>query len=549
MSNDTTFTGIVSSNNAFGAEVVLEDGRRGFLPATGLFSEDRKEGDSVTVVVTDEHDGKLRLAIAGTQSREPVVIFLDDIEALLGRREERTDAEGPDPTIAAFLEAIENTRGAPLGFVGASTKDGRPGLLDGLVSRLPPLEVILFDEHEKSEEQRDSEQEGAIAEVAPSADRGAAKKTRHGKKRNKKRNRGGAQKSDGHVQQGGSHAQKSGDHAQKGVWRELRELAEGNSNFRINLKRVEGQNGLVGYFKGVKCFLPKSEVVSEFNVDSVSTRGSVQWVKIVSVSRARRSVIVSMRLDLSRDELLAAGEALKAKVTHQKQRREERQSADAQAWKDFESLVEGQEVHGIVVNILKKPGNGDGKSFSVYFVKVGTQLVGAMGEHRVPFEPGTRTPVVLKVGDQVSVRVTRKFTKIDEKTGAEKPKVDLSMRRPTDQNRSGGRNAKGKSSIRFFQAPWRPAAASFASACGKTNEALAAATEEEGRGSDEVSRHSKSSRADRRRGQRKGKGKSRGGQKSSLNLSVVASVGSDSAGTAVGDALLTALARRREQEQ
>jgi hypothetical protein len=285
--------------------------------------------------------------------------------------------------------------------------------------------------------------------------------------------------------------------------------------------------------------LPKSEVVEQFKVDSVPTGGSLQFVKIVSVSRAKRSVIVSMRLNLTRDELLAAGEALKSKVTSQKQRKEERQSAEAQAWVDYNGLVEGQEVQGTVVSVLNKPGKGGGKPFSLYFVKVATQLVGAMGAHQVPFEPGTRTPRVLNVGDQVSVRVTRKFTKIDEKTGAETPKVDLSMSRPADQKRSGGRNAKGTSSISFFQAV-RPAAASFGSACGKTNEALAAASEKQGRGTDEVSRHSKSSRADRRRG----KGKSRGGHKNSPISRVVATASTTSGGTAVGDALLAAIARR-----
>jgi hypothetical protein len=240
-----------------------------------------------------------------------------------------------------------------------------------------------------------------------------------------------------------------------------------------------------------------------------------------------------MRLHLTRDELLAAGAELKAKVAEQKERKESRKSAEAQAWKDFESLVEGQEVHGTVVNVLSRPGTGGGKPYAVYFVKIATQLVGALGEHQVPFEPGTRQPRVLKVGEQVSVRITRKFTKIDKKTKAELPKVDLSMRRPADPNRSGGRQ---KQQQRVSPQARRLVSGSFPSACGKTNETLAAASEKRGRGTEQVARHPKPSRADRRRG------RGNGPLSSGTDTSQTSGIGS------VGEALMSALARRSHHE-
>jgi ATPase family associated with various cellular activities (AAA) len=541
MSKDTIFTGSISSKNQFGASVVLADGRKGFLPATEFGGVDRKKGDSVNVVITGEgKGGKLQLAIAGAESQAPVFIFIDEIEALLGDRGERS-IEERDPTVDAFLAEIDKTsesQQAPFG------KDklimvAMPGFTDPAAGWLGPNAVGVGQEAWLAE--RALERRFTTFEVDLPAAHHAAKEDKHGKKNNKKRNKNHnknrnksrAQKSDGHVQKSDGHAHKSGGHPQNGVWSELRALAEANRNFQLNLKRAEGQHGLFGHFKGVKCFLPKTELASEFKVDSVSPEGSLQWVKIVSVSRAKRSVIVSMRLHLTRDELLAAGAELKAKVAEQKERKESRKSAEAQAWKDFESLVEGQEVHGTVVNVLSRPGTGGGKPYAVYFVKIATQLVGALGEHQVPFEPGTRQPRVLKVGEQVSVRITRKFTKIDKKTKAELPKVDLSMRRPADPNRSGGRQ---KQQQRVSPQARRLVSGSFPSACGKTNETLAAASEKRGRGTEQVARHPKPSRADRRRG------RGNGPLSSGTDTSQTSGIGS------VGEALMSALARRSHHE-
>jgi len=225
-------------------------------------------------------------------------------------------------------------------------------------------------------------------------------------------------------------------------------MAESEKNFKLTLKRVKDQPGLFATYRGIQCFLPKDEIPGNFDMNLVPEKGSEQWVKIISFSKPKQKVLVSMRIKMSRAELLKISESKTAELNHRKQVQAKSAAARAATAaaaaiaveKDYEWLCEGQEVHGEVVKILKNTGKG-GKPFVMYFVRVGTQLAGVLREFHIPFEQGTRRPRVFKVGDRVKVRVIRKFRGQD-KTGADVPKVDLAMRRPEDSRQSKGQHGK-----------------------------------------------------------------------------------------------------------
>lgn len=301
----------------------------------------------------------------------------------------------------------------------------------------------------------------------------------------------------------------------KGFWAQLRAMAGSEKNLRLTFKRVNGQPGLVAMYRGIRCFLPKGEMPRNFDMNSVPAEGSEQWVKIISISKPKRSILVSMRIRMPRAELLKVSESKTAEVQNQKEVRAKAVATAAAAAitaeKDYEWLSDGQEVHGEVVNILKKTGKG-GKPYVMYFVRVGTQLAGVLREVHVPFEQGTRRPRVLKVGERVKVRVTRKYRGQD-KTGADVPKVDLSMRRPEGSKQSKGRH--GKPHV-------------------QTTSAVPAKDQADGTGHAQAHPNGKghASRKNRRKGNRNGKGGHQNPQ----------SAGS---GTAIGDALIAAFAAAR----
>lgn len=81
-------------------------------------------------------------------------------------------------------------------------------------------------------------------------------------------------------------------------------------------------------------------------------------MKIISISKPKRSILVSMRIRMPRAELLKVSESKTAEVQNQKEVRAKAAATAAAAAitaeKDYEWLFDGQEVHGEVVNILKK---------------------------------------------------------------------------------------------------------------------------------------------------------------------------------------------------
>ncbi len=541
MSNENIIIdGSVTANDQFGANVVLNDGRRGFLPTQP--SSNPEKGDSIKVIVTGESNDTLQLALAGTE--QPVKI--PGFEAGTIENEEyvlsgpATTAEGevpeklalmaiPDFGSAGWREQVLTFTNPTSDLIDASAQQRKRNFA-ALPSRLAAgwtgpsagattMDLSLFDVETLPTQDWSAFFADDLAKlrldlldplskplvlgitnraalldeilrqrmsglaVVETVNVPATSTKRKGKRKGKGKGKGNGNQGE--------------------VWRELRARSEGNRNLHLTLKRVEGRPGLIGFYEGIECYLPRSELAPGFKIDSVTSEGSQEWVKIVSVSRVRRSVVVSMRTRLSQEQLLQAGSEQKAKAAEQRKSRiAKRADEHAQAMVTYNGLAVGQEVEGKVLNVLKVKDKG-GKESLLYFVKVGTQLTGGLRDQQVPFEKGTRVPRVLQVGEQISVRVVRKFFEVDKQTGENKPKVDLSMRpapgpnghHPTIGSRSDVKAGSPERVKDFHNAHY-----------GRNN--------------------------------KPGKGNKGGHQTQSIT----------SAGTALGDALKAALAARNEQE-
>ncbi|MFN8554640.1 MAG: hypothetical protein U0103_24480 [Candidatus Obscuribacterales bacterium] len=506
MTNLNNITGTVSSKKKAGVTVTLADGRRGFLPTAAFGDANPKKGDKLTVDILSEEKGLLQLALskkeenmetkivnrfeerigalvaAAPASCTPAPIFIDEAELALSARrtpeitfpghgldlgqmpvndftrmvfgveipaeavdgeegqcEELSKLVGADANVSKpqmFVLGVTNPLAGGLDPVAdrwqadeisplllAAIDDAKTCLLDSVpADRLlgwpAGYEPPLFGETEHSCGFLD-----VVTDRDVSEDKGTAPVLNTA-----------SEKSPGDGQSGSA----------KGFWAQLRAMADSEKNLRLTFKRVNGQPGLVAMYRGVRCFLPTGEMPRNFDINSVPAEGSEQWVKIISISKPKRSMLVSMRIRMPRAELLKVSESKTAESKNQKEVQAKaaatRVANAAVAEKDYEWLCDGQEVHGEVVKILKKTGKGD-KPFVMYFVRVGTQLAGVLREVHVPFEQGTRRPRVFKVGDRVKVRVIRKFRGKD-KTGADVPKVDLTMRRPENSKSSKGQHGK-----------------------------------------------------------------------------------------------------------
>ncbi len=448
MSNDKIFTGTVSSKNQFGATIILSDGRRGFLSASKFGDVTPSRGDSVTVVIIGEHRGKLQLSVESMVDSRQAILFIDEIEGLLPPRRENESLESNWPAlldrVPARLGKAEPLSDAklslvaipgfpsvapltpdPRGFVGCENS-----VLDGLNLRDRPGPVIILTEFgpdsepdiaDPAEVALDVMGLAVLSQVKPEWATSAAAPVAA-------------------AAVAGQKASSRKDRRNGKVWSELRSFFENDRNFRIRLQRNEGKPGLVGFYKGVKCFLPSNEWSKNCSVDSLTAEGNQQWVKIVSMSRRKSSVVLSMRLSMSKDDLLKAATESQAKAAERKNRKANRVAAQERAWKESDALSVWQVVEGTVVNVSSNTSNG--KSNVVYFVKVGTELVGALRENQVPFVKGTQQPRVLKVGERISVRIIRKFTGSDKRTKAYIPKLDLSMRLGNDSQQKKGKENK-----------------------------------------------------------------------------------------------------------
>lgn len=448
MSNDNIFTGTVSNKNQFGASVILSDGRRGFLSASKFGDVTPGKGDSVNVVIIGEHRGKLQLSVESMVDSRQAILFIDEIDGLLPRRREN---ESPEPNWAALLDPVPARLGkaeplfdarlslvaipgfpsvAPLtpdlrGFVGCEHS-----VLDGFeLGQRPEPVIILTEFGPDSEPDVAQPAELASAVTSPALPSLA---------RLERATSAAAPVTAAAV--AGQKASSRKDRRNGEVWSELRSFFESDRNFRIRLQRIEGKPGLIGFYKGVKCFLPSNEWSKKCSVDSLTAEGSQQWVKIVTMSRRKSSVVLSMRLSMSKDDLLKAATESQAKAAERKNRKASRVAAQEQAWKESDALKVWQVVEGTVVNVSSTTSNG--KSNVVYFVKVGTELVGALRENQVPFVKGTQQPRVLKVGERISVRIIRKFTGSDKNSKAYIPKLDLSMRLGNDSQQKKGKETK-----------------------------------------------------------------------------------------------------------
>ncbi|RTL39149.1 MAG: hypothetical protein EKK48_19055 [Candidatus Melainabacteria bacterium] len=479
MINLNNITGTVSSKKKAGVVVKLADGRRGFLPTAAFGDVNPKKGDTLTVDIVSQEKDALQLALSKKETagqkyrelqerernmqinhRDPGTVALitypghgldlgqmpvnDFTHMMFGVEipSDAVDAEGQGEELSRFVGAhvsaseshtfvlgVTNPLAGGLDPVAAQyLVDGpademSPGLaaaiedaktcflgctnvVDPVPEDGPPVRSpLLFTETEHS----CGALEEVMAQAAP-ADEGTVTPVTETKK---------------------SLGDKKGPRSK--AWEELRGFAAAERRFQVTFKRVVGQPGLLGFYNGVRCFLPQSELPSSFDIGSVPAKGTVEWVKVVSTSRQKNTCFVSMRISVPLDELLKAyeGNITKTATT--------RKETLAAIERDYEWLSEGQDVDGTVVNILTHPGKDGQEPRFLYFVKVGTELAGVLRCNQVPFVKGTRQRRVFKIGDQVHVRVAHKFRRVDEKTGASMPKVDLSMRGPAHPKQSKNR--------------------------------------------------------------------------------------------------------------
>lgn len=454
MTNRNNILGTVSSKKKAGVIVKLEGGRQGFLPTAAFGDVNPKKGDTLTVDIVSQEKDALKLALSKKETaypghgldlgQIPVNDFTrmsfgvtelpseavtadgqgEELFQIVGAHVSASEshtfvlgvinplAGGLDPVAEQYLvdcgQADEMSPRLAAAIEDAKTCFlGCTNVVDPVTEDGPPVRTpLLFAETEHSCGVLDE----VMAQAAP-ADKCAAptlftetKKSLGGKKGPRSK-----------------------------AWEELRGFAAAERRFQVTFKRVDGQPGLLGFYDGVRCFLPNSELPSSFDIGSVPAKGTVEWVKVVSTSRQKNTCFVSMRINVPRDELLKAYEENMTKTATT------RKETLAAIERDYEWLSEGQDVDGTVVNIVTHPGKDGQEPRLLYFVKVGTELAGVLRGNQVPFVKGTRQRRVFKLGDQVHVRVAHKFRRVDEKTGASMPKVDLSMRGPAHPKQSKNR--------------------------------------------------------------------------------------------------------------
>lgn len=244
------------------------------------------------------------------------------------------------------------------------------------------------------------------------------------------------------------------------IWSELKKQFEAGRNIRLNLTLQENGSGLVAFFKGVRCFLPKAELPADI---LPAAAVGLQWVRIYSLNRETQQVLVTLRLQLSNEEIRREEEQ---RLEQANARRRERLIEQA----DFDSLEEGQWVDGTVQYQLTFDRQGkvaeipydryvhrevyDPDHHTIVFVRIGEVLLGGLSQRDLSFAPLRESSPRL-VEDYfhermtVHVRVVKKSTRTDKK-GRKKLQVKLSMlpeksrvSRMTSADPSSGRTALG----------------------------------------------------------------------------------------------------------
>ncbi len=212
------------------------------------------------------------------------------------------------------------------------------------------------------------------------------------------------------------------------AWSTLRALLAAEQTVRLQFGPAKSEGWLIARCKGIPCYLLKRELPD--NVDQQSVELTV---KLVSTSRKSRSALVSTRLSVSTAQLQE--EAAKRKTNAAKRKAGLAKQADREqaGWTEFNRLKEGDTVTGVVGRSIKSQPKR-GKPQTLYFIKVGDHLVGGLREQELPYVDGGKTRRKLARGEQIELRVHRRYQKVDQKTKQSKPKVDLVMPSPSTES-------------------------------------------------------------------------------------------------------------------
>lgn len=203
------------------------------------------------------------------------------------------------------------------------------------------------------------------------------------------------------------------------AWQALRALLEAEQSVSLKFKSAESAGWLMARFRGIPCYLPKSEIAGTADQEVYELS-----IKVVKTSRKLRSALVTTRLSATIEQLQQEAAQRQAVAAKRKRGLDKQAASEKGALAEFGRLKEGATVSGTVLHSIKlKPKRG--KASLLYFVKIGEHLVGAIREQDLPCVDGGKTRRTLTKGEKLDVRVHRKYAKVDQKTGKSKPKVDL----------------------------------------------------------------------------------------------------------------------------
>jgi len=209
------------------------------------------------------------------------------------------------------------------------------------------------------------------------------------------------------------------------AWQALQALLAAEQTVRLQFSPAKSEGWLIARFKGISCYLLKREVPGMLDQKSVEL-----MVKLVSTSRKSRSALVSTRLSEPTAQLQQEAAERKAIAAKRKAGLSKQAEGERAAWAEFNDTKEGDTVTGVVVHSMESQPKR-GKPQTLYFIKIGEHLVGGLRAQQLPSVDGGKTRRKLARGEQIELRVQRKYQKVDPKTKKSKPKVDLAMPSPS----------------------------------------------------------------------------------------------------------------------